>query len=112
MSAYRTERPNGVSAPVLRAEDLAQIDDGIRRAVQILSENGVETFESCQGGAGHAYPEPTVRFYGGPYAGWQAVSVCLSFGLPLASLRREWDILDQNEPTGPCWAVTFRERLC
>ena len=31
----------------------------------ILRENGVETVESCQGGAGHAFPEPTIKFSGG-----------------------------------------------
>ena len=31
----------------------------------------METFESCQGGAGHAYPEPTVRFFGEKAAGYR-----------------------------------------
>lgn len=35
------------------------LDDGIREAVRVLAQAGVETFESCQGGDGHAYPEPT-----------------------------------------------------
>ena len=40
------------------------LDDGIREAVRILAEAGIETFESCQGGDGHAYSEPTIRFHG------------------------------------------------
>ncbi len=28
--------------------------------VEVLRAAGVETFESCEGGAGHSYPEPTV----------------------------------------------------
>jgi hypothetical protein len=44
---------------------LNHLDSGIRDAVLLLRENGIETIESCQGGNGHAYPEPTVRFAGG-----------------------------------------------
>jgi hypothetical protein len=89
----------------------AQIDPGIRKAVELFQEHEIETFESCEGGPGHAYPEPTVAFYGGPGAGWRAVSVCLSYGLPVQSLRRAWDILDTNDVTGPHWEITFRERM-
>jgi hypothetical protein len=112
VTEQRTQRPNGVSAPVLRAEHLATLDPGIRRAVEILTEHGVETFESCAGGPGHSFPEPTIRFYGGPGAGWNAVSVCLTFGLRLSELRRVWDVLDSHDPTGPYWEVTFREAPC
>ncbi len=40
------------------------LDEGIRETVEILIAHGVETCESCQGGEGHSYPEPTVRFEG------------------------------------------------
>ena len=36
------------------------LDAGIAQAVVALRAGGVETFESCEGGPGHAYPEPTV----------------------------------------------------
>lgn len=88
-----------------------KLDRGIEKAVRTLQANGVETFESCEGGEGHAYPEPTVRFHGSIAAGWHAVGVCLDNGLPISALRRVWDILDQNLPTGPYWEITFRERV-
>lgn len=88
-----------------------KLDKGIRRAVDILRASGIETFESCEGGPGHSYPEPTVRFYGTPEAGWRAVAICFAHGLPIAQLRRAWNVLDSDEPTGPHWEVTFRERL-
>ncbi len=94
------------SAPVA-----GRIDGGIRQAVERLQAHGIETFESCEGGAGHAYAEPTVAFHGTPEAGWRAVSVCLAYGLPVAALRRVWNVLDHNEPTGPHWELTFRERM-
>lgn len=33
--------------------------------METLIAHGIETFESCQGGSGHSFPEPTVRFEGG-----------------------------------------------
>ncbi len=87
-----------------------QLDKGIRRAVEVLQANGVETFESCEGGPGHAYPEPTVAFYGTIGAGWAAIKVCLDHGLPVLSLRMVWDVLE-GLPTGPHWEVTFRRRI-
>jgi hypothetical protein len=86
-------------------------DPGIAKAVKILQQEDVETFESCEGGPGHAFPEPTIRFHGNPGAGWRAVSVCLTFGLPVSELRRVWDILDRNDPTGPYWEVVFRQKV-
>jgi hypothetical protein len=88
-----------------------KLDRGIEKAVRTLQSNGIETFESCEGGPGHAYPEPTVRFHGSMAAGWHALGVCLDNGLPVMSLRRVWDILDLNLPTGPYWEITFRDRV-
>jgi hypothetical protein len=82
------------------------IDARIRPVVQILQENGVETFESCEGGKGHAFFEPTVRFYGGHAEGLRALSVALQHGLKVQELRRYYQILD-GEPVGPHWEMTF-----
>lgn len=82
------------------------LDPGIYDAVIVLKTRGVETFESCEGGSGHAYPEPTVRFHGDTTEGFRALSVAVKAGLPVAELRRVWSIQD-NEPTGPCWELTF-----
>src|SRR4051812_9208509 len=37
-----------------------ELDAGIRQAVLILRRAGIETFESCEGGDGHAFEVPTV----------------------------------------------------
>jgi hypothetical protein len=76
------------------------------RAVDILRCAGVETFESCEGGDGHAYPEPTVRFHGARAEGFRALAVAETERLPVAELRRVWPIQD-GEPTGPYWELTF-----
>src|SRR5437867_2522125 len=68
------------------------IDLGIVRAVKVLSDAGVETFESCQGGDGHAFAEPVVRFHGAPAEGWRALSLCATYGFPVLSLRRYWTV--------------------
>lgn len=87
------------------------IDIGIVRAVKVLSDDGVETFESCQGGEGHAMPEPTVRFHGQTDAGWRALSTCLAYNLPVLTLRRRWDVTPTGEPSGPYWEIVFRHQL-
>ena len=88
------------------AEYEPPLDAGIARAVQVLALGGIETFESCQGGAGHAYPEPTVRFHGDHSEGWRALAVALQAGLPVRGLRRIWDVIDA-QPTGPHWELVF-----
>ena len=83
------------------------LDAGIASYVITLSKNGIETYESCQGGPGHCFPEPTVRFHGGHHEGFRALSVAAAHGLPIAELRRVWSIVD-GEPVGPTWEMTFK----
>jgi hypothetical protein len=83
------------------------IDAGIARAVAALQAAGVETFESCQGGAGHAFLEPTVRFHGGHAEGFRAMAAAIEAGLQVDALRRVWTLID-GEPAGPSWELTFR----
>jgi hypothetical protein len=86
--------------------DDAIIDAGIAPAVEVLRAAGVETFESCESGPGHCYPEPTVRFHGGLGEGFRALGIAQLHGLPVAALRRTWPIID-HDPTGPWWEMTF-----
>lgn len=81
-------------------------DRGIRYAVKILRDAGIETFESCEGGEGHAFAEPTVRFHGGREEGFRALAAALAASLPVAELRRYWQVVD-GEPRGPHWEMTF-----
>jgi hypothetical protein len=82
------------------------LDTGIKDIVLTLLRNGVETFESCEGGVGHSFPEPTVRFEGDSSEGLRALSVALAHGLPVAELRRTWGIVD-GLIHGPWWVMTF-----
>lgn len=89
------------------APQFDRLDAGIRNYVRVLHENGIETFESCEGGTGHAFYEPTVRFFGEKSEGFKALAVALQHGLRVSELRRYYNILD-NEPVGPYWEMTFR----
>jgi len=82
------------------------LDAGIAHEVEILYGNGIETFESCEGGAGHCFPVPTVRFCGERSEGFKALAIALQNDLKPSDLRRSWPIID-GEPVGPYWEMTF-----
>ena len=83
------------------------LDPEIRDYVLILRSEGVETFESCQGGPGHCYPEPTIRFFGNSAEGFRAFAVARTHRLPVTSLRRYYSV-EEGELVGPHWEMTFR----
>lgn len=83
------------------------LDPGIRYYVLVLRSQGIETFESCEGGEGHAFLEPTVRFHGNAFEGYRAFTAAMNFGLPVYSLRRFWSVED-GQLVGPQWEMTFR----
>ena len=82
------------------------LDKGIKKYVEILRKNGIETYESCEGGDGHAYPKPTICFYGEIAEGFRALAIAIENGLPIDEIRRFWSIQDL-QPVGPDWAITF-----
>jgi hypothetical protein len=93
----------------LKTRNKIKPDKGIKRYVEILRTEGVETYESCEGGAGHTYPEPTICFYGQIQEGFRALAVALENGLPVREIRQFWFIQDK-QPVGPDWAITFWEK--
>lgn len=99
--------PGGTSAVAYEPETDMPIDPGILRAVCVLRQAGVETFESCEGGAGHAMPEPTVRFHGNAWAGHKAFAAAMENGLPVLSVRQAYSVID-GRLEGPWWEITFR----
>lgn len=101
--------PTGLWRKKLSASE--SLDPGIERYVLALREHGVETFESCEGGPGHAFPEATIRFAGQRDEGFRALSVALMHGFPVRAIRRYWAVID-GEPCGPDWEIVFRERAC
>ena len=102
MQKGKTHKP----ALPFKTFDVKQLDKGIAREVKILLENGVETFESCEGGQGHPFQEPTVRFFGSKAEGFRAAGIALLNGLKVSELRRVWSVQD-GELVGPQWEITF-----
>jgi hypothetical protein len=84
------------------------LDPGIENAVIVLREAGIETYESREGGPGHAYPEPAIAFYGDYSEGFRALAIALQNGLPVTAVRKVWKVID-GDPTGPIWEITFAE---
>jgi hypothetical protein len=82
------------------------LDEGIKEIVLTLVRNGVETFESCEGGSGHSFTEPTVRFEGDSSEGLRALSIAVAHRMPVAELRRAWGVVD-GLIHGPWWVMTF-----
>ncbi len=89
-----------------QAAELSDLDPGIAETVHALRRCGVPTYESCQGGPGHTFPEPTVRFSGGREQGVQVLGLALQLRLPVRALKRVWRVVD-GEPVGPHWELTF-----
>jgi hypothetical protein len=85
---------------------LGGLDPGITGIVNELRARGVPTSESCEGGPGHSFPEPTVRFKGTREDGFQALGIALQLGMPVRALRRVWRVID-GEPCGPLWELSF-----
>ena len=84
----------------------SEIEPGIRYAVEVLQGAGIETVESCEGGAGHAYSEPTVRFHGGTWVGYRAFAVAMEHGLPVTHLRFAYAAVN-GHLEAPCWEIVF-----
>jgi hypothetical protein len=85
------------------------LDPGIRYYVLLLRSEGIETCQSCQGGPGHAYLEPTIEFTGGVGEGLRAAGIAVGHKLPVSELRRVWNV-HGGELTGPIWTTTFNVR--
>lgn len=82
------------------------LDTGIAPVVHFLNEFGFETFESCEGGEGHAYPYPTVRFHGDIGMGFRVFGLLRDRAIPMMHLARLWQVID-GEPIGPYWEISF-----
>jgi len=83
------------------------LDKGVKRYVLALRAGGIETFESCEGGEGHAFPEPTVRFHGGVGEGFKAFGVAAQYGLPVSKVRLSYTVNEHSLLTGPWWEMVF-----
>lgn len=89
------------------------LDSGIRFAVRVLHAAGIETCQSCQGGSGHSYPEPTVDMLAGPDSadGFAAVAALQRYGLPVFTIGLVWSLDRSGTPYDRLWRVTFSRTM-
>jgi len=77
------------------------LDEGIKDAVIFLRRHGFETFASCQGGKGHCYSEPTVRFFGSEFDLIRAYELCYIQGMNVCQAKRVyWKVPVYSDVTG------------
>ena len=86
--------------------DIEELDSKIAPLVELFNQNGIMTFESCDGGTEHTFPMPTIRFHGGVWEGFRAYALAIYHGFKVSDLRRYWTTCD-GELTGPEWEITF-----
>jgi hypothetical protein len=93
-------------------ESYKGLDAGIRFAVRVLHAAGFETCQSCQGGKGHAYDQPTVEMVstGDDAEGFGALAALQSYGLPVADIAIRWPIRN-GLPYERLWTITFRKPM-
>ena len=82
------------------------LDPGIAKTVIALRAAGVETFESCEGGEGHTFDVPTIRFRGTARCGFLVLGLAMKNCWPVVALQRSWKVIE-NEVTGPHWELVF-----
>jgi hypothetical protein len=90
-----------------REDWIASLDPGVARYVDVLNAAGIETYESCEGGEGHSYAEPAVRFCGARGEGFRALAIALQHGFPVRAVRRIWTVDTDGNPQGPRWELAF-----
>jgi hypothetical protein len=90
------------------AKSYAGLDPGIRFAVRVLHAAGFDTCQSCQGGRGHSYDQPTVEMTAGSddAQGFGAVAALQQYGLPIRDLSIIWP-MRHGLPFEKNWRITF-----
>ena len=88
------------------------LDPGISFAVRVLHAYGFETCQSCQGGDGHSYLEPTVDMVarGDDAEGFGALAALTDFGLPVWGLAIFCKIKN-GLPYEKLWRITFSKTM-
>ena len=93
---------------MMPAAGYAAMDAGIRFAVRVLHAAGIDTCQSCQGGAGHPYSEPTVEMVAGADGaeGFAALAALSAYGLAVAEVAQIWHVKN-GLPYEKLWRITF-----
>ena len=89
------------------------LDHGIRFAVRVLhAAGGIETCQSCQGGKGHSYLEPSIDLIatGNDAVGFRALAALVDYGLPVSGIAIVWPVR-HGLPYERLWRITFARTM-
>jgi hypothetical protein len=104
------------------ALDLHSLDPGIREAVRILRDSGIDTLSSCEGRKNPGYQPkrdgphhgdwPYVIINGTAADAFVALGAVLREGLPVRSIEQSWFVYPEAPavPVGPQWRITFWQK--
>jgi hypothetical protein len=99
-----------------------QLDVGIRKAVRVLRDQGIETLSSCEGRNQPGYSPkrdgphhgdwPYVIIHGTANEAFIAMGAALKHGLPVRSIEQSWFVYPESPavPIGPQWRITFWQK--
>ena len=87
-----------------------KLDRGIRFAVRVLHARGFETCQSCQGGRGHCYDQPTIDLNatGDDAWGFAAVAALQDYGIQVMDVSLHWNIR-HGLPYDRKWRIQLRQ---
>ncbi len=85
-----------------------RLDAGIRFPVRVLHAFGLETAQSCQGGAGHDWHEPGIDLAGGRNAdAFAALAAIARYGIDVTEVLLRWSVTD-GLPEERHWRIVLR----
>ena len=102
--------------------DLDRLDPGIREAVRILQNSGIDTLSSCEGRANPGYDPkrdgphhgdwPYVTISGTAADAFTALGAAIKEGLSVRSIEQSWFVYPEAPcvPVGPQWRITFWQK--
>ena len=102
--------PGAIVRSFVLPEEVYQImDPGIRFAVRVLhAKGGIETCQSCQGGPGHSYVQPSIDIIAGGQdsTGFAALAALADYGINVDEILLVWNI-QNGLPYEKLWRVTL-----
>lgn len=97
--------------------EIEGLDKLIEPVVILLNKYGFKTFESCQGGKGHCFDSPTVRFEGSEFDLIRAYELCDLHNINVHEAKRTYRKTDvyqdvtSGSSIGEIWEPPFNELI-
>lgn len=106
------KRARSARSMMKREEFYRGLDPGIRFAVRVLHSAGIETCQSCQGGEGHAYDNPTIDLIAGAdeARGFAAIAALSEYGIPVIELAIVWPMC-HGHPYEKLWRIVLKHAI-